>query len=79
MVALDGVAPVSRAWLLTTSATFAALHPVIPAEAVKTAPRGRSIDILERRLEPAVDMRNGLLTPWTRWRNPTTRQEAHDA
>ncbi len=61
MVARDGAAPVARVWLLTDDATFAAVHPVIAAEAVKLVLAGKGIVVLARRLEPAVDVRDGLL------------------
>ena len=61
MVARDGAAPVARVWLLANDATFAAVHPMILAEAVKLVLGGKGIVILARRLEPAVDVRDGLL------------------
>lgn len=61
MVARDGTASVARVWLLSNDAEFAAVHPVIVAEAVKLVLSGKAIVILARRLEPAVDMRDGLL------------------
>ena len=61
MVARDGLAPVARVWLLSDDAEFAAIHPAILAEAVKLVLSGKAIVILARRLEPAVDVRDGLL------------------
>ncbi len=61
MVARDGAAPISQVWLLADDATFAAVHPMILAEAVKLVLGGKGIVILARRLEPAVDVRDGLL------------------
>ena len=61
MVARDGAAPVARVWLLSDDAEFAAVHPVILAEAVKLVLSGKAIVILARRLEAAVDVRDGLL------------------
>ena len=61
MVARDGLAPVARVWLLADNATFAAVHPMILAEAVKLVLGGKGIVILGRRVEPAVDVRDGLL------------------
>ncbi len=61
MVARDGTAPIARVWLLADDATFAAVHPMILAEAVKLVLGGKGIVILARRIEPAVDVRDGLL------------------
>lgn len=61
MVARGGAAPVARVWLLSDDAEFAAIHPVVLAEAVKLVLNGKAIMILARRLEPAVDVRDGLL------------------
>ena len=61
MVAQDGVAPIAWLWLLSDDAEFAAIHPVILAEAVNLVLGGKAIVILARRLEPAVDLRDGLL------------------
>ena len=61
MVAQDGVAPIARVWLLSDDAEFAAIHPLILAEAVELVLGGKAIVILARRLEPAVDVRDGLL------------------
>jgi hypothetical protein len=61
MVARDGAAPVARVWLLSDDAEFAAVHPVIVAEAVKLVLSGKAIVILARRLEPVVDVRDGML------------------
>lgn len=61
MVARDGAAPIAQVWLLSDDAEFAAVHPVILAEAVKLVLSGKAIVILGRRLEPAVDVRDGLL------------------
>ena len=61
MVARDGLAPVARVWLLSDDAEFAAIHPVILAEAAKLVLSGKAVVILARRLEPAVDVRDGLL------------------
>ncbi len=61
MVAQDGAAPIARVWLLADDATLAAVHPVIVAEAIKLVLAGKAIVILARRLEPAVDVRDGLL------------------
>ncbi len=61
MVARDGTALVARVWLLSDDAEFAAVHPVILAEAVKLVLSGKAIVILARRLEAAVDKRDGLL------------------
>ncbi len=61
MVARDGAAPIAQVWLLSDDATFAAVHPVILAEAVELVLGGKSIVVLARRLEPAVDVRDGLL------------------
>ena len=61
MVARDGAAPVARVWLLSDDAEFAAVHPIILAEAIKLVLSGKAVVILARRLEPAVDVRDGLL------------------
>ena len=61
MVARDGAAPIARVWLLSEDATFATIDPTIVAEAVKLVLSGKAIVILARRLEPAVDIRDGLL------------------
>ncbi len=61
MVARGSAAPVGQVWLLADDATFAAVHPMILAEAVKLVLAGQGIVILARRLEPAVDVRDGLL------------------
>ena len=61
MVARDGAAPIARVWLLSENATFAAVDPMIVAEAIKLVLDGKAIVILARRLEPAVDVRDGLL------------------
>ncbi len=61
MVARNGVAPVAQVWLLADDATFAAVNPVIAAEAIELVLAGQAIVILGRRLEPAVDVRDGLL------------------
>ena len=60
MVARDGAAPIFQVWLLADDATFAAVHPMILAEAVKLVLGGKGIVILARRIEPAVDVRDGL-------------------
>ena len=61
MVTREGVAPVGQVWLLSDDATFVAVHPMIVAEAIQMVLAGMSIVILGRRLEPAVDVRDGLL------------------
>jgi len=61
MVARDGAAPIAQVWLLADDATFAAVNPVILAGAVKLVLGGKGIVVLARRLEPAVDVRDGLL------------------
>jgi hypothetical protein len=61
MVARDGAASIARVWLLADDATFAAVHPVIVAEAVKLVLAGNAVVILARRPEPVVDVRDGLL------------------
>ncbi len=61
MVARDGAASVAQVWLLSDNAEFVAVHPVILAEAVKLVLSCKAIVILARRLEPAVDVRDGLL------------------
>ncbi|MGI4939700.1 MAG: hypothetical protein ACRYHQ_03870 [Janthinobacterium lividum] len=61
MVARDGAAPVAQVWLLSDDATFASVHPVIVAQAIKLVLAGRAIVILGRRVEPAADVRDGLL------------------
>ena len=61
MVARDGAAPISQVWLLADDATFAAVPPLIVAEAVNLVLGGKGIVILARRLELAVDVRDGLL------------------
>jgi hypothetical protein len=61
MVARDGAAPIARVWLLADDATFAAVNPGIAAEAIDLVLTGKAIVILGRRLEPAVDVRDGLL------------------
>ncbi len=61
MVARDDVAPVACVWLLADDATFAAVNPVIATEAVELVLAGKAIVILGRRLEPAVDVQDGLL------------------
>ncbi len=61
MVAQDGAASVAQVWLLSDAAEFAAIHPMIVAEAVKLVLSGKAIVILACRLEPAVDVRDGLL------------------
>ncbi len=50
MVAQDGAAPVARVWLLADDANFAAVHPVMVAEAVKLVLAGKGIVILGRRV-----------------------------
>ncbi len=61
MVGRDGAALIARVWLLADDATFTAVHPLIVAEAVKLVLSGKGIVILARRIEPAVDVRDGLL------------------
>jgi len=61
MVAQGGAAPIARVWLLADDATFAAVNPVIATEAIELVLAGKAIVILGRRLEPAVDVRDGLL------------------
>ena len=61
MVARNGVAPVAQVWLLADDATFAAVNSVIAAEAIELVLAGKAIVILGRRLEPAVDVWDGLL------------------
>jgi len=61
MVARDSAAPIARVWLLADDATFAAVNPVIATEAIELVLAGKAIVILGRRLEPAVDVRDGLL------------------
>ena len=61
MVARDGAAPVAQVWLLSDDATFASVHPVIVAEAIKLVLAGKAIVILGRRVEPVADVRDGLL------------------
>ncbi len=61
MVARSGTAPIARVWLLADDATFATVNPVIATEAVELVLAGKAIVILGRRLEPAVDVRDGLL------------------
>jgi hypothetical protein len=61
MVARDGAAPIARVWLLADDATFAAVNPVIATEAIELVLAGKAIVILGQRLEPAVDVRDGLL------------------
>ena len=61
MVARDGAAPISQVWLLADDATFATVPALIVAEAVKMVLSGKGIVILAQRLEPAVDVRDGLL------------------
>ncbi len=61
MVAREGAAPIARVWLLADDATFAAVNPVIATEAIELMLAGKAIVILGRRLEPAVDVRDGLL------------------
>jgi len=61
MIARDNAAPIARVWLLADDATFAAVNPVIATEAIELVLAGKSIVILGRRLEPAVDVRDGLL------------------
>lgn len=61
MVARDGAAPIARVWLLADDATFAAVNPAIATEAIELVLTGKAIVILGRRLEPALDVRDGLL------------------
>jgi len=61
MIARDNAAPIARICLLADDATFAAVNPVIATEAVELVLAGKAIVILGRRLEPAVDVRDGLL------------------
>ena len=61
MVAQDGAAPIARVWLLSEDAIFAAVDPMIVAEAIKLVLDGKAIVLLARRLEPAVDVRDRLL------------------
>ena len=61
MVARDGAAPIVRVWLLADDATPDAIPPVLMIEAVRLVLAGKGIVILARRLEPAVDVRDGLL------------------
>ena len=61
MVARDSSAPIGQVWLLADDATFAAVHPMILAEAVGLVLSGKGIVVLGRRLEPAVDVRDRLL------------------
>jgi hypothetical protein len=61
MVADRDAAPIARVWLLADDATFAAINPVIATEAIELVLAGKAIVILGRRLEPAVDVRDGLL------------------
>ena len=61
MVARDGAAPVAQVWLLSDDAAFTAVHPVIVAEAIKLVLAGKAIVIVGRRVEPAADVRDGLL------------------
>jgi len=61
MVAQDGAAPIARVWLLADDATFTAVNPVIANGAIELVLAGKAIVILGRRLEPAVDVRDGLL------------------
>ncbi len=61
MIARDNAAPIARVWLLADDASFAAVNPVIATEAVELVLAGKAIVILSRRLEPAVDVRDGLL------------------
>lgn len=70
MVARDGVAPVARVWLLADNATFAAVNPVVATEAVELVLAGKAIVILGRRLEPAVDMRDGLINALDLYASP---------
>ena len=51
----------ARVWLLAEDATLAAVNPVIATEAIELVLAGKAIVILGRRLEPAVDVRDGLL------------------
>jgi len=61
MVTDRDTAPVARVWLLADDATPAAIPRVLMIEAVKLVLGGKGIVILARRLEPAVDVRDGLL------------------
>ncbi len=61
MVARDGAAPIARVWLLSDEATFAAIDPKIVAEAIKLVLDGSAVVILARQLEPAANVRDGLL------------------
>ena len=61
MVAQDGAAPIARVWLLSEGATFAAIDPTIVAEAIKLVLDGKAIVILARPLEPAANVRDGML------------------
>ncbi len=61
MVARDGAAPIARVWLVADDATFILVNPVIATEAIGLVLAGKAIVILGRRLEPAVDVRDGLL------------------
>jgi len=61
MVTDRDVAPVARVWLLADDATPDAIPPILMIEAVRLVLTGQAIVILGRRLEPAVDVRDGLL------------------
>ena len=61
MVTREGTAPVGQVWLLSDDATFAAIPQGIVLEAMQMVLTGMGIVILGRRLEPAVDVRDGLL------------------
>jgi len=70
MVARDGAAPIARVWLLADDAAFTAINPVIAAKAIELVLAGKAIVILGRRLEPAVDVRDGLLDALDRRASP---------
>jgi hypothetical protein len=61
MVARDGGAPIASVWLLADDATFAAVNPLIVAEAINRVLAGKAVVLLARRSEAAVDVRDGLL------------------
>lgn len=54
-------APIARIWLLASDAAPDTIHPTIMSEAVELVLASKAIVILGRRLEPAVDVRDGLL------------------
>ncbi len=67
MVARNGAAPIARVWLLADDATFAAVNPVIAAEAIELVLAGKAIVILGR-----AGWITGCAGPWCRSKGQAT-------